>query len=282
MSFRETFELDASPETVFGAWLDQEMLRGWLAENVRVDPQKGGAFRFWGRDVIWCTSEEETEGEILEIDRPHGLVFGWRWKGHATRVSVRVEGAGGKSRLTIEHDFETFAAGSDGPGPDMARCHWQIAIGNLATLIATGRAALRPDYLAPMADGKRRVELEIEIAAPVERVFRALLDPDEVKVWMDAESPEIDVDASRYSYGWSRDDGATPVGPGRILELIPNRLLVHDWKWIDEPEGQVRWELTPTDFGTRLRLVHIESLDVTHSLGWSDALFAIRQLVLTR
>jgi uncharacterized protein YndB with AHSA1/START domain len=70
-----------------------------------------------------------------------------------------------------------------------------------------------------------------------------------------------------------------PVGPGRILELIPNRLLVHDWQWIDEPDGQVRWELSPTDSGTILRLTHSQSKDMTHSLGWSDALVSIRRLV---
>jgi uncharacterized protein YndB with AHSA1/START domain len=152
-------------------------------------------------------------------------------------------------------------------------------MGNLASVLACGRASLRPDYSAPVITGDQRVELEIEIDATPERVFRALLDPAQVSVWMQSEVPKIDTDAKIYSYGWQRGDSATPVGPGRILELIPNRLLVHDWRWIDEPDGQVRWELSPSGSGTLLRLIHSQSTDITHSLGWADALVSIRRLV---
>jgi uncharacterized protein YndB with AHSA1/START domain len=278
VSYSETFEIHAPAATVFDALLDQKTLTSWLAENVRIEPRKGGAFRFWGRDVIWCASENETEGEILELERPHSLVFSWRWKGHSTRVSLRVTEEAAQTRLSIEHHFESFDAGSDGPGPDMAGCHWRIAVGNLVSVLASGRASLRPEYTALAREGKQRVELEIAIDAPPERVFRALLDPAQVRVWMQAEAPEIDPEAQRYSYGWRRGD-SIEVGPVRILELVPNRLLVHDWQWLDEPDGQVRWELSPTDTGTRLRLIHSESADITHALGWSDALISIRQLV---
>jgi uncharacterized protein YndB with AHSA1/START domain len=279
MSYNETFDIPAPAETVFEALLDQKTLETWLAENIRIEPHKGGAFRFWGRDVIWCVSDQETEGEILDLDRPRSLSFSWRWKGHPTRVHFRLSENGDHSRLSVDHQFETFDPGSDGPGPDMAGCHWRIAVANLASVLAVGVASLRPDYTAAAASGERRVELEIEIAAKPERVFRALLDPAQVKVWMQTENPEIDADTKRYSYGWRRGDEAKPVGPIRIIDLIPDRLLVHDWHWIDEPLGQVRWELSPTDSGTLLRLVHSESTDLTHALGWSDALVSIRRLV---
>ena len=279
MSYSETFDFRAPAKSVFEAFLDEKALAKWLATNVHIEPRRGGVFRFWGPDVIWCASEQESEGEILELDRPHSLVFSWRWKGHATRVSIRVREQGTDSRLSIEHHFETFDPGSDGPGPDMAGCHWRIAMGNLKSVLACGRASLRPDYSAPVIEGDQRVELEIEIDATPERVFRALLDPAQVSIWMQSEAPKIDTDAKIYSYGWQRGDEATPVGPGRILELIPNRLLVHDWRWIDEPDGQVRWELSPSGSGTLLRLIHSQSTDITHSLGWADALVSIRRLV---
>jgi uncharacterized protein YndB with AHSA1/START domain len=284
VSYRETFEFHTAAATVFDALLDEKLLTSWLAENVRIEPRKGGAFHFWGRDVIWCVAENETEGEILELDRPHSLAFSWRWMGHATRVSLHVEDveggedAGGRSRVSIEHEFESFDPGP-GPGPDMAGCHWRIALANLASVLAGGEASLRPDYTALAREGKQRVELEIAIDAPPERVFRALLDPAQVRVWMQAEAPEIDAETKRYSYGWQRGDAGVEVGPVRIVELVPNRLLVHDWQWLDEPDGQVRWELSPTDTGTRLRLIHSESADITHALGWSDAMISIRRLV---
>jgi uncharacterized protein YndB with AHSA1/START domain len=279
VSYCEIFDIHAPAASVFDALLDQEILMSWLAEKVRIEPHKGGTLRFWGRDVIWCVSEDETEGEILELDRPHSLVFSWRWKGHSTRVSFGIEQAGATTRLSVEHHFETFDAGSGGPGPDMAGCHWRIAIQNLVSVLASGHASLRPDYTALAREGNQRVELEIEIDAPPERVFRALLDPAQVSLWMQAEAPEIDPAANRYSYGWHRGEAGVEVGPVRILELIPNQLLVHDWKWTDEPDGQVRWELSPTDAGTQLRLIHSESADITHALGWSDALISIQRLI---
>ena len=162
MSYSETFEFKAPAATVFDALLNEELLTSWLAENVRIEPRKGGAFHFWGRDVIWCVAEDETEGEILELDRPHSLAFSWRWKGHATRVSLHVEDlesgheAGAGSRVSIKHDFETFDPGP-GPGPDMAGCHWRIALGNLAHVLAKGEASLRPDYTAAAREGTQRV-----------------------------------------------------------------------------------------------------------------------------
>jgi uncharacterized protein YndB with AHSA1/START domain len=279
MSYRETFEMKAPATEVFDALLDEKTLRSWLAENIQIEPLPGGVFRFWGRDVIWCVSEDESDCEILELDRPHSLVISWRWKGHSTRVCFRVDGNGAESRLTIEHQFESFDPGSEGPGPDMAGSHWRIAVANLGSVLSGGQASLRPDYTAPATRGNQRVELEIEIDAPPHRVFRALLDPAQVGVWMQAEKPEIEPETDRYSYGWHRGDAATPVGPIRILELVPDRLLVHDWHWVDAPVGQVRWELSPTDSGTILRLTHSESTDLTHSLGWSDALVSIRRLV---
>ena len=116
-----------------------------------------------------------------------------------------------------------------------------------------------------------------ELHAPVERVFEALLDPEKVNRWMQADAAEVDADSSRYSYGWRR--GEAEVGPVRILELVPNRLLVHDWQWVGEPDASVRWELSPTESGTRKRLAHSKSSTITHALGWSDAMLGIRRLV---
>lgn len=96
---------------------------------------------------------------------------------------------------------------------------------------------------------------------------------------MEASAAEIDPETKRYAYGWQRGEAATEVGPARILELVPNRLLVHDWQWLDEAPGQVRWELSATDAGTRLRLVHTGTVDITHVHGWSDAMISIRRLI---
>jgi len=284
VTFSETFELHESAQNVFDALVDVKRVTGWLSEHARIDARPGGDFRFWGRDVIWCHSEAETAGQILEIDPPHSLAFSWRWKGHDSRVAFRLSDGPAGCRVAIEHSFETFAPEADGPGPDMAGCHWRIAVGNLASTLATGHAALRPDYYSKGdsdAGGvsTEAVRLEIEIAAPPAQVFRALLDPAQVRIWMQVDAPSIDPDAKLYSYGWMTGDPPTRRGPSRIVDLVPDRLLVHDWIWPDEPDGQIRWELTPTAVGTRVRLVHTRTSALSYRLGWSDALVSMWRLL---
>ena len=119
MIFSETFEIPQPAQAVFDALLDEKLLSSWLAEYVHVEARRGGVFQFWGRDVIWCNSEDETQGEILELDPPHKLVFSWRWKGHQSRVSLQVSEAASGSRLAVEHSFESI----DERAPGLQRIH---------------------------------------------------------------------------------------------------------------------------------------------------------------
>ena len=59
---------------------------------------------------------------------------------------------------------------------------------------------------------------------------------------------------------------------------LSNPVSTHEHRVI-APDGQVRWELSPTDAGTVLRLIHSETADITHALGWSDALISIQRLI---
>src|SRR5215470_5842989 len=99
---------------------------------------------------------------------------------------------------------------------------------------------------------------EIEIAAPPERVFKALADPEEVR----RRTPIL----SAYEMGtkvgarW-RLEMRQPfhgvdviVHDGEILEYDPPRLLVYTWtaNFHKDPKHKsvVRFELTPTTSGT--------------------------------
>ncbi len=126
------------------------------------------------------------------------------------------------------------------------------------------------------------VSQEIEIAAPPERVFQALTDAKQLFSWWGAEpSVELttfEMDARRggkYLYCCKPAPGQThgEVGEqlrkhgfqefechGEVLEIDPPRLLVWSWiaNWHEHPDARtiVRWELTPTKTGTRVRVTH--------------------------
>ena len=123
---------------------------------------------------------------------------------------------------------------------------------------------------------------EIEIAAPPERVFQALTDQKQLFQWWGSEPSvdllKFDMDArkgGRYYYECTPKPGSH-LGPvedvmrhnkansfichGEVLEIDPPRLLVWSWiaNWHEHPEHAttVRWELTKTANGTRVRVTH--------------------------
>ena len=105
---------------------------------------------------------------------------------------------------------------------------------------------------------------EIEIAVPAERVFQALVDPEQVLKWWGQAGvyrcTEFEADLRRG--GKWRSTGIGPNGrfevTGKYLEVSPPRLLVQTWmaSWTGDAETTVRWELAPTAKGTTLRLRH--------------------------
>jgi len=108
---------------------------------------------------------------------------------------------------------------------------------------------------------------EVDIAAPPERVFAALTDAEQCKRWAKGGSCQLtlwEIDP-RPGGKWrfvSRDPASNNyfIHHGAILEMNPPRLLVYSWfaNWHLHPEQQtvVRWELTPTATGTKLKVTH--------------------------
>lgn len=140
---------------------------------------------------------------------------------------------------------------------------------------------------------------EIQIAAPPERVFRAISDAGELERWFT--SPECPVkfwqmDArvgGRYSYETVK--GSIVVNGvnefechGEILEFDPPRLLVYSWiaNWHDDPKSRtvVRWELTPKASGTHVRVTHsgLSNLPVArkdYTGGWPGVVEQLKKFV---
>jgi uncharacterized protein YndB with AHSA1/START domain len=115
------------------------------------------------------------------------------------------------------------------------------------------------------------VVVEIQIAAPPERVFQALIDENQLMQWF--------TDVSHAAELWQMDarvgslwrfatkEGKAGVNGvtrfqahGEILELDRPRLLAYTWiaNWHDHPDSvtTARWELTPPAGGTHVRVIH--------------------------
>lgn len=115
------------------------------------------------------------------------------------------------------------------------------------------------------------VVTEIEIAAPPERVFAAITDAKQMRRWWASpicEHTFFEMDARvGGKWGFYTTPATQSINGvnefkchGEILEFQPPKLLVCTWiaNWNDKPESKtiVRWELSPTSAGTRLRVIH--------------------------
>jgi uncharacterized protein YndB with AHSA1/START domain len=138
--------------------------------------------------------------------------------------------------------------------------------------------------LADVAAGV--VLASVEIAAPADRVFRAITDPRELKHWWGspdtyrADSWEADL---RVGGRW-RVEGKSVAGKpyavfGEFLEITPPRKLVQTWShdWDREhPPTKLTYRLDDIPGGTRLTVRHEGFVKPeacnAHSQGWERVL----------
>jgi len=143
------------------------------------------------------------------------------------------------------------------------------------------------------------VVCEIEIAAPPARVFQALIDRDQAMQWGSGSTHEMtawEMDA-RPGGKWqfiSREKGAkNPDGSprefehhGEVLEVDPPRTLAYTWfaSWHEGslPITVVRWDLTPSKAGTRVKLTHsglakLPEARAGYSQGWPGLVAALKK-----
>jgi len=128
-----------------------------------------------------------------------------------------------------------------------------------------------PKVNAVVTPDQDAIIAEIDISAPLSRVFEALTDPDQLVRWFtDASCPvkSWQMDArlgGKYSYATEKANfDVNGVDEfkchGEITEIDPPRLLVYTWSgnWHLDPARKtiVRWELTPTASGTHVKVTH--------------------------
>ncbi|HEY6400120.1 MAG TPA: SRPBCC family protein [Blastocatellia bacterium] len=106
---------DESPERLFDAWLDPEMIGKWMfgpalreEEVLRIvaDARVGGSFSFLVRRQ---GQEIDHIGKYREIDRPRRLVFTWGIAGDSedeSLVVVEIVPQGTGAELTLTHEMD--------------------------------------------------------------------------------------------------------------------------------------------------------------------------------
>jgi len=152
---------------------------------------------------------------------------------------------------------------------------------------------------ARITPDENTIVAEIVIAAPAERVFQAIADPDQRRQWWGQRglyrTTEAHSDLRPGGKWWSAGisaDGVPFRVEGEYREVVPPRLLVHTWvaSWMPSLETVVRWELEPhevrslepggpkkVDTGTLVRIRHEgfagnAKIALDHESGWKRVL----------
>jgi uncharacterized protein YndB with AHSA1/START domain len=140
------------------------------------------------------------------------------------------------------------------------------------------------------------VVTEIEIAAPPERVFHALIDREQALQWGKSDAFEMtlwEMDARpggkwRFVSKQRVGNGPELDHHGEILEIEPPRILAYSWyaSWHENPAARtvVRWELTPSKVGTRLTVTHsglspIPGACQGYSQGWPGLMQTLKNVL---
>jgi uncharacterized protein YndB with AHSA1/START domain len=123
------------------------------------------------------------------------------------------------------------------------------------------------------------LRLRRTLAAPPERVWRALTDPAALATWFWPErlAPTAEVDLEERGRYRVASASAGMAVTGRYVEVTAPRRLVCTWSWDGgDTETLVAIDLAPAGDGTDLALVHEgfadESARQDHVRGWSDCL----------
>lgn len=120
LTLKVTQKVPASPERVFDAWLQPEMLSRFMitgpgagVKSAKTDPRKGGKY-----EIVMTNEMGEIPhwGEYREIDRPNRLVFTWN-SPHAapdSLVTLTFEPSGDETLVTLVHEKFPSEGSRDG------------------------------------------------------------------------------------------------------------------------------------------------------------------------
>jgi uncharacterized protein YndB with AHSA1/START domain len=140
---------------------------------------------------------------------------------------------------------------------------------------------------------------EVQINAPAELVFRALTDPQQLLRWWNSEECQtefFEMDARRGGQ-WRFGTKSSTLNvngvnqffcQGEVMEFDPPRLLAYTWiaNWHDDKTRRtiVRWELTPTEQGTHVKVTHSGLAQEAvarkdYSGGWPGVVESLKKFV---
>lgn len=271
-AIRAEITIQRDPMRVYHALTDADQLMSWFCEHAEVD-LNADRYEFWGRHTPDSLERDPDRIQIIDASPGEQLIYRWRHFGADSLVSIEIARFGDGTIVSVQH----------GPLGDVVawlpEMFWSMALDNLRGYLERGDPGLRYDYTARRQGDVRH---EVDIDAPADAVFEALIDPYQLERYMARGKPHIEPQVGgRYDLNWGDE------GPLKIVDIDPPRKLAYSWTEKDTGATGtvVTWELDGSGGKTHLTLVHSgfasdrEGTDFT--LGWLEFLNRIRHMVET-
>lgn len=249
---RIQLHLKHTATTVWKALTDSTALTQWLSEHAEIDlPNKH--YDFWGRYTPENPDRAAGAHPLLAQEDARHLKFEWTFRlNELTTVEIYLKADADSTILTLRHDVTSIESylGRNYNLQDF----WFVALENLRRYLDSRPSEARANY-AQSETTPPIIRYELDVDASSEQVFAVLTDSAQVDRWI-ATDAAINLEDKQYDLGWEG------IPPAKILDLVENAKLSHEWS----NATVVTWTLAESNGKTRLTFVHSGFAD-DHDVG---------------
>jgi uncharacterized protein YndB with AHSA1/START domain len=115
---QQTYEMNASPEEVFKALVDSEIIQDWSGDEAKMSGEVGGKWSLWGGQMFGTNLEVVKNKKLVQEwcydqwDQPSRVTFTLKAKGKKTVVELLHEDVPQKSLNSISDGWGAYYLGA--------------------------------------------------------------------------------------------------------------------------------------------------------------------------
>jgi activator of HSP90 ATPase len=117
-TIKQTYEMNATPEKVFEALVDSEIIQIWSGDEAKMGADVGDSFTLWGGQMFGKNLEVVKNKKLVQEwnydqwDAPSRVTFTLKPKGKKTIVELLHEDVPEKSLKSIEEGWDQYYLGA--------------------------------------------------------------------------------------------------------------------------------------------------------------------------
>ena len=117
-TIKQSYEMDATPEEVFEALVDSEIIQVWSRDEAKMSREVGGNFVLWGGQMFGTNLEIIKNKKLVQEwcydqwEKPSRVTFTIKSKGKKTIVELLHEDVPEKSVKSITDGWDSYYLGS--------------------------------------------------------------------------------------------------------------------------------------------------------------------------